>query len=155
MWSPFAELAPGGEDEAHGADPGKDLFALLALTFLVICVLFMMASRTTKTSMPVDSAAPSRVEQPVVNPPPAVMRGGEQGIEVVQEGRLWTLPAQAASLAREAALREAPGQAPILIVDPPGADLRADQLVLAVQVLNAAGVRVSFRAVAGHGGTKQ
>lgn len=141
MWSPFTELAPGGEDEAHGADPGKDLFALLALTFLVICVLFMVASRTADTSLPVDSAGPSRAERPVVPPPPAAMRGGEQGIEVVQEDRIWKLPAEAAALAREATLLETPGESPILIVDLPGADLRADQLVLAVQVLNGAGVR--------------
>ena len=155
MWSPFAELAPGGEDEAHGADPGKDLFALLALTFLVICVLFMAASRTSETSLPVDSAGPGRAERPVVNPPPAAMRSTEQGIEVVQEDRLWKLPADAAALAREAALLETPGELPILIVDLPGAELRADQLVLAVQMLNGAGVRVSFRAVAGQGGAKQ
>ena len=155
MWSPFAELAPGGEDEAHGADPGKDLFALLALTFLVICVLFMVASRTSDTSLPVDSAGPSQDERPVEPPPHAAMRGGERGIEVVQEERLWTLPAEAAALAREAALLEMPGELPILIVDLPGAELRADQLVQAVQMLNAAGVRVSFRAVAGGGGAKQ
>ena len=155
MWSPFAELSPGGEDEAHGADPGKDLFALLALTFLVICVLFMVATRTSETSLPVDSAGPSRVERPVVNPPPAAMQGGEQGIEVVQEDRLWKLPAEAGALAREAELLETPGELPILIVDLPGAELRADQLVLAVQVLNGAGVRVSFRAVAQPGGAKQ
>ena len=155
MWSPFSEFAPGGEDEAHGADPGKDLFALLSLTFLVICILFMVASRTAENSLPVDSAGPSRVERPVVNPPPAAMQGGEQGIEIVQEGRHWKLPAEAAALASEAALLETPGELPILIVDLPGGDLRADQLVLAVQVLNAAGVRVSFRAVAGPGGKKQ
>lgn len=155
MWSPFTELAPGGEDEAHGADPGKDLFALLALTFLVISVLFMVASRTADTSLPVDSAGPSRAEQPAEPPPPAAMRSGEQGIEVVQEGRRWTLPAEAATLASEAALLETPGELPILIVDLPGAELRADQLVLAVQVLNGAGVRVSFRAVAAPGGATQ
>ena len=147
MWSPFTELAPGGEDEAHGADPGKDLFALLALTFLVISVLFMVASRTADTSLPVDSAGPSRAERPVEPPPPAAMRSGQQGVEVVQEDRVWKLPAGAAALAREAALLETPGELP-------GAELRADQLVLAVQVLNGAGVRVSFRAVAGEGGAK-
>ena len=83
------------------------------------------------------------------------MRSTEQGIEVVQEDRLWKLPADAAALAREAALLETPGELPILIVDLPGAELRADQLVLAVQMLNGAGVRVSFRAVAGEGGAKQ
>lgn len=155
MWSPFAELAPGGEDEAHGADPGKDLFALLALTFLVICVLFMVASRTADTSLPVDSAGPSRAERSVVSPSPAAMRSGEQGIEVVQEDRRWKLPDEAAALARQAELLEAPGELPVLIVDLPGAELRADQLVLAVQVLNGAGVRVSFRAVSEEGGTQQ
>ena len=152
MWSPFTELAPGAEDEAHGADPGKDLFALLALTFLVLCVLFMVASYTAGSSLPVDSAGPRRVERAVEPPSPAVMRRGERGIEVVQEGRVWRLPDEAAALAREAAFLDSAGELPVLLVDLPGAELRADQLVLAVQVLNGVGVRVSFRAVAGEGG---
>ena len=152
MWSPFAELAPGGEDEVHGADPGKDLFALLALTFLVICVLFMVASRTTEHPTPVDTAAPSRVERPVVNPPPAVMRIGGNGIEVVQEGRSWNLPAQAGKVALEAQLREAPGEAPTLLVDPPGSDLNVNQLLQAIRMLNEVGVHVSFLVASTEGG---
>ena len=157
MWSPFAELAPGGEDEAHGADPGKDLFALLALTFLVISVILMLASHSAEAPLPVDTAAPGNAEQAqaLSNLPPAVIRGVEEGVEVAQGGRVWKLPAQAAAVAREAALGEIPGKPSVLIVDPPSGDLSASQLVLAVQVLNAAGVRVRFRAVAGNDGRAQ
>ena len=144
MRPPFAEFGPGNEEDMSGADPGKDLFALLALTFLVITVLFMLAAQFPESPLPVDTAAQGAERTPA--PAPAAMRGGEAGVVVVQDGRTWTLPAQAAGVAHEAALHEAPGQPPVLIVDPPGADLSASQLVLAVQALNAAGVRVRFRA---------
>ena len=152
MWSPLAELNPGDEYDMSGADPGKDLFALLALTFLVVTVLFMLAARFAESPLPVDTASRS-AEAHGPPPPPAAMRGGEHGVTVVQGERSWTLPAQAAEVAREAALHEVPGQPPALIVDPPGADLGADQLVLSVQALNAAGVRVRFRVVTGAGAT--
>ena len=151
MWSPLAEFGPGDENDTSGADPGKDLFALLALTFLVITVLFMLAAQFAESPLPVETAARGAERAPA--PPPAAMRGGEAGVVVAQDGRTWALPAQAAEIAREAVLHEAPGQPPVLIIDPPGADLSASQLVLAVQALNAAGVRVRFRAVAEGGAT--
>ena len=91
-----------------------------------------------------DTAAPSRVERPVVNPPPAVMANRRERNRGGAEGRSWNLPAQAGKVALEAQLREAPGEAPTLLVDPPGSDLNVNQLLQAIRMLNEVGVHVSF-----------
>ena len=150
MWLAFDRLDAGAEEDAHGADPGKDLFALLALVFLVLSVLFMLAAQLPEARLAVELA--QRSAAPVPAAPAAVMRGGRSGAQVTQGGHTWVLPAQAARVASEAALGRVPGQRPVLLVDPPGAELSARQLVRAVQALNGAGVQVRFRAVPGEGG---
>lgn len=124
-------------------DPGKDLFALLFISFLLIGVVLWSGISASERRTPVHSNTSGGsivVERRYL----AELIPCDGGICLRQAGRHFRLPSEARKVAQEGFFP--PGfKEPTLLILPPPSSLRARDLLVAVSALNEAGLRVEFR----------
>ncbi len=138
----------GGQDVfgADETDPGKDLFALLFISFLILgtIVLSGVSQGEKRTPLKANAAGGKMIieKKYLARLAPC---GGTLCLE--QAGKRFRLPDEAQRVAREA-LFPPESKERVLVILPPGPGVGAADLLTAVSALNQAGLRVEFRAPA-------
>ncbi len=132
-------------------DPGKDIFALLFLSFFLInAVVLLCVSKQGEQTVNVNSSA----------------KGGDKAIEssmianidltngkacITQNDKTYTLPEDQKRFLEKArfetSLDKNGEENRLIIIRDPGKDLSAGEMLKVVQVLNDAGIGVDFRTV--------
>lgn len=127
------------------ADPGKDLFALLFLSFLLICVVLLMAAqaRISELELSLNLPAVSRSAPPV---PAARLQKQEGRLLLRQASQSWRVPRDVAQVRQQARFRQKTGSVRLLPVVAPGEEISAGELIAVVAHLRAAGVQLVFQA---------
>ena len=125
-------------------DPGKDLFALLFVSFLLLGSVLGWSLSAGEKQTPLKTNAAGK--GPVVSKRYlARLKPCGKAVCLLQAGKSYVLPEEASRVAREGLFP--PGfKERTLIVLPPPPGLKAADLLLAVSALNQAGLRVEFRA---------
>ncbi len=139
IFGPF----PPEEETLGENDPGKDLFALLFVSFLLIgsALGWSLSAGEKRTPLKTNAAGKGAV---VAMRYLARLKPCGKAVCLIQAGRTYRLPEEASRVAREGLFP--PGfEGKTLIVLPPPPELRAGDLLLAVSALNQAGLRVEFR----------
>lgn len=127
-------------------DPGKDLFALLFMSFFLIAVLMLISVGRSRGRVPINAAGPPRASTVVLDR--ALLGRMEphgRGVELCQGRRCWLLPQQAAEAAAQARFLPRRGGGRLLIVKDPGNRIGAGTMLRAVNALNRLGISVEFR----------
>ena len=127
-------------------DPGKDLFALLFMSFFLIAILMLISVGSSHKRVVVNTSRPpssSTITLELDLLGRLISKGN--GVELCQGSRCWLLPDQASALAREARfIRDLRGRRS-LIVEDPGDRIGAGTMLAAVNSLNQHGIAVEFR----------
>ncbi len=127
-------------------DPGKDLFALLFMSFFLITVLMLFAVGRVNEQVPVNaSSSPSSSALVLGEELLAKIEVVDGKVEVCQGDKCWVLPDAAALLSSEAGLLERAGGEKVLVIEDPGNSVGAGTMLVAVKSLNDQGIGVEFR----------
>ncbi len=124
------------------ADPGKDLFALLFLSFFLIATLLVLARFVGTEGVPVAAAEGGAGNAEAI---PARLIEVENQLWILQGESQWLIPEEAQPVATEAQLLDVTGGPPRLLLEKPSDDaISAAELVTVVMALQRAGVSVEL-----------
>jgi len=144
MFDPFSLYQCDGHETEM--DPGKDLFALLFMSFFLISVLMLLAIGGANGKVPVNTSGTPADSTVVLDEGLlARIKVEDGGISLCQGESCWPLPEGVENIKREARLfSQGPG-IESLIVEDPGDQVGAGTMLVAGKALNDAGIKVEFR----------